>query len=72
MPEKVRYTLHPRKPAGSSEGGRFAPGKAVKVMPVLAKSRTVVVPSPREASGREKACVTVKLPAQDHATPLKR
>jgi hypothetical protein len=44
MSEKVRYTHHPRKLAGSPEGGRFASGKAVKIMPVLTKPRTVVVP----------------------------
>jgi hypothetical protein len=39
MSEKVRYTHHPRMSAGSPEGGRF-----VKIVPVLTKPRTVVVP----------------------------
>jgi hypothetical protein len=50
---KVRYTHHLRKPAGSPEGGRFAPGKAVKIMPVLTKPRTVVVPGRGKRTGRK-------------------
>jgi hypothetical protein len=54
MSEKVQYVHHPRKPAGSPEGGRFAPGKAVKVvMPLVSKPRTIV-PSPSKRTGGRK------------------